>query len=186
MKRTEKIADYVAKSKDVTAYIKNTLRSGQCDNLERLQEIYDLAKEVIDNIYEFALPKLYNKWFDYYSSHFMKKWVKLRLEAPIDLGFGEVVDKVVFYVTGLSSAENGFALLETKGSIVYYLESGRDDTYMAVYPVIRISQGDVVKVDFDEGFLDRVEVVSDDYVKKLKESKLCQELDDRLKGDHND
>jgi hypothetical protein len=57
---------------------------------------------------------------------------------------------------------------------------------MAVYPVIRISQGDVVKVDFDEGFLDRVEVVSDDYVKKLKESKLCQELDDRLKGGHND
>ena len=41
-------------------------------------------------------------------------------------------------------------------------------------------------MDFDEGFLDRVEVVSDDYVKKLKESKLCQELDDRLKVDHND
>lgn len=184
MKSTEKIADYVAKSKDVTAYIKNTLRSGQCDNLERLQEIYDLAKEVIDNIYEYALPKLYNKWFDYYSSHFMNKWVKIRLEAPIDLGFGEVVDSVVFKVSGLGSAENGFWLSEKKGSIVYYLESGRNDTYMAVYPVIRISQGDGVKVDFDEGFLDRVEVVSEDYVKKLKESKLCQELDDRLKGDY--
>lgn len=180
MKDTEKIADFVAKSKDVTSYVKRTLLSGKCDNPTRLQTIYDLAKEVVDNIYEFGLSKLYNKWFDYFSKNYMGKWVKIKLDAPIDRGIGEVVDSVVMEVNGMGSAENGFCFCEKKGQPVYYIQSGTNDNFLAVYPVIRLHPGDVIEVNFDDGFLDRIQVVSLDYVQKLRNSKLCMELEDQI------